>query len=76
MTVGKGKRPRDPNQLAKGIVDRSAAEPTEEIIVPKTLAPPITQEWFWTKCGLTSDHLTLEDAHGELNQRNTPESSR
>ena len=26
MTVGKGKRPRDPNQLAKWIVDQSTAE--------------------------------------------------
>ena len=26
MTVGKGKRPRDPNQLAKWIVDRSTNE--------------------------------------------------
>lgn len=30
MTVGKGKRPRDPNQLAKWLVDRSTREqPTE-----------------------------------------------
>jgi hypothetical protein len=26
MTIGKGKRPRDPNQLAKWIVDRSTSE--------------------------------------------------
>jgi hypothetical protein len=30
MTVGKGKRPRDPNQLAKWIVDRSTSETLEE----------------------------------------------
>jgi hypothetical protein len=29
MTVGKGKRPRDPNQLAKWIVDTSTSEETE-----------------------------------------------
>jgi len=29
MTTGKGKRPCDPNQLAKWIVDQSAAEPVE-----------------------------------------------
>ncbi len=29
MTVGKGKRPRDPNQLAKWIVDRSTEETPE-----------------------------------------------
>jgi hypothetical protein len=27
MTVGKGKRPRDPNQLAKWIVEQSTGEP-------------------------------------------------
>jgi hypothetical protein len=32
MTVGKGKRPRDPNRLAKWIVDRSTSETPE----PKT----------------------------------------
>ena len=30
MTVGKGKRPRDPNQLAKWIVDRSTDETPEQ----------------------------------------------
>lgn len=29
MTIGKGKRPRDPNQLAKWIVDRSTGETPE-----------------------------------------------
>ena len=29
MTVGKGKRPRDPNELAKWIVDRSTDETPE-----------------------------------------------
>ncbi|MGB8771348.1 MAG: hypothetical protein WCC92_17150 [Candidatus Korobacteraceae bacterium] len=31
MTIGKGKRPRDPNQLAKWIVDQS----TSEAVVPE-----------------------------------------
>jgi hypothetical protein len=39
MTVGKGKRPRDPNQLAKWIVDRSTSE-TEEFIVPDQPTKP------------------------------------
>ena len=30
MTVGKGKRPRDPNQLAKWIVDHSTRQAPEE----------------------------------------------
>ena len=37
MTVGKRKRPRDPNQLAKWIVDQSTAETPAEKPVP---APP------------------------------------
>jgi hypothetical protein len=40
MTVGKGKRPREPNQLAKWIVDRSTEDKPNEFIVPtKTVAP-------------------------------------
>lgn len=32
MTIGKGKRPRDPNQLAKWIVDQSTSEkPAQEV---------------------------------------------
>ncbi len=47
MTVGKGKRPRDPNQLAKWLVDQSTADgpdssPALEIetplLVPKELS--------------------------------------
>jgi hypothetical protein len=32
VTIGKGKRPRDPNQLAKWIVERSTSEALEEAI--------------------------------------------
>ncbi len=41
MTEGKGKRPRDPNQLAKWIVEQSTAEtPAEEmpVVVPSDLS--------------------------------------
>ena len=38
MTIGKGKRPRDPNQLAKWIVDRSTSETPEP--EESTAAPP------------------------------------
>jgi hypothetical protein len=38
MTVGKGKRPRDPNQLAKWIVDRS----TDETPEPEHVLEPAT----------------------------------
>jgi hypothetical protein len=34
MTVGKGKRPRDPNQLAKWVVEHSTAEPAPVVPVP------------------------------------------
>jgi hypothetical protein len=40
MTIGKGKRPRDPNQLAKWIVDQSTDEAAEEFVVPDKPAPP------------------------------------
>ncbi len=51
MTIGKGKRPRDPNQLAKWIVDRSTAEPIEEIIVPKNPAPPVDLSSYMATIG-------------------------
>jgi hypothetical protein len=38
MTVGKGKRPRDPNQLAKWLVDRSTGQIPEEAPKPE---PPV-----------------------------------
>jgi hypothetical protein len=38
MTVGKGKRPRDPNQLAKWIVNRSTSETPE----PELASEPTT----------------------------------
>jgi hypothetical protein len=37
MTIGKGKRPRDPNQLAKWIVDQSTSEAPE----PEGVTPPV-----------------------------------
>lgn len=37
VTVGKGKRPRDPNQLAKWIVEHSTSDTPE----PQEVQPPI-----------------------------------
>ena len=37
MTIGKGKRPRDPNQLAKWIVEQSTSETPE----PEAAAVPV-----------------------------------
>ena len=54
MTIGKGKRPRDPNQLAKWIVDRSTAEPVEEIkeiIVPDKPASPVDLSAYMAAMG-------------------------
>jgi hypothetical protein len=38
MTIGKGKRPRDPNQLAKWIVDQSTSE--NPVLEQETVTPP------------------------------------
>ena len=38
MTVGKGKRPRDPNQLAKWIVEQSTEEAKPETPAPSVLS--------------------------------------
>jgi len=42
VTIGKGKRPRDPNQLAKGIVDRltGEVEGPEAVTAPTPVTPP------------------------------------
>ena len=40
MTVGKGKRPRDPNQLAKWLVDRSTAETAQD--TPAEVSPALS----------------------------------
>jgi hypothetical protein len=54
MTIGKGKRPSDPNQLAKWIVDRSTAEPVEEIkeiIVPDKPSSPVDLSAYMASIG-------------------------
>jgi hypothetical protein len=40
MTIGKGKRPRDPNQLAKWIVDTSTSEASETSPSPAAFPGP------------------------------------
>jgi hypothetical protein len=40
VTIGKGKRPRDPNQLAKWIVDQSTSDtPEQPEVIPTPQAP-------------------------------------
>jgi hypothetical protein len=41
VTIGRGKRPRDPNQLAKWIVDQSTSEtPAPQEVQPAQVAAP------------------------------------
>ena len=40
MTAGKGNRSRDPNELAKWIVEQSASETPEPEIVTVPVSPP------------------------------------
>ena len=52
MTVGKGKRPRDPNQLAKWIVDRSTSDaPETEMAPPPQPAPPVNLSEYMAAIG-------------------------
>jgi hypothetical protein len=45
MTIGKGKRPRDPNQLAKWIVDQSTND-APETLEPLVAAPVNLSEYM------------------------------
>ena len=52
MTVGKGKRPRDPNQLAKWIVDRSTTEtPVAESVPAPVASPPVNLSAYMASIG-------------------------
>jgi len=51
MTVGKGKRPRDPNQLAKWIVDRSTSETPEETAPKEAPAAPVNLSEYMAAIG-------------------------
>jgi hypothetical protein len=52
MTVGKGKRPRDPNQLAKWIVDRSTGDAPEQPEKPtRNEAPTVNLSEYMASIG-------------------------
>jgi hypothetical protein len=51
VTVGKGKRPRDPNQLAKWIVDRSTGDAPEEVQAPEASAAPVNLSEYMAAIG-------------------------
>ena len=49
MTIGKGKRPRDPNQLAKWIVDQSTSDAPQE--KPTEVVPPANLSEYMAAIG-------------------------
>jgi hypothetical protein len=51
MTVAKGNRPRDPNQLAKWIVEQSTAEPIPEATGQEPLSLSAYMSAMGRKCG-------------------------
>ncbi|MCU1269583.1 MAG: hypothetical protein JWN74_877 [Acidobacteriaceae bacterium] len=51
MTVGKGKRPRDPNQLAKWIVDQSTNGEPDKLQEPAAEAAPINLSEYMASIG-------------------------
>lgn len=50
MTIGKGKRPRDPNQLAKWIVDQSTSDAPEPE-KPSEVPPPANLSAYMAAIG-------------------------
>jgi hypothetical protein len=52
VTIGKGKRPRDPNQLAKWIVDQSISErPEPQEVQPATAPAPVDLSAYMAAIG-------------------------
>jgi hypothetical protein len=52
VTIGKGNRPRDPNQLAKWIVDQSTSETPAEVPAPEAAAtPPVNLSEYMAAIG-------------------------
>jgi hypothetical protein len=51
VTVGKGKRPRDPNQLAKWIVDQSTGDPPVLEEKPAQVAAPANLSEYMAAIG-------------------------
>ena len=49
--IGKGKRPRDPNQLAKWIVDQSTSEVPQPEEAPVPAAPPVNLSEYMAAIG-------------------------
>ena len=52
MTIGKGKRPRDPNQLAKWTVEVSTGQvPEPEEVPPPEVIPPVNLSQYMAAIG-------------------------
>jgi hypothetical protein len=64
MTIGKGKRPRDPNQLAKWIVEHSTSDTPEPPQGPP--APPFGLSEYMSAIGRkggTRNNITIKCIH-------------
>jgi len=51
VTIGKGKRPRDPNQLAKWIVDQSTSDSQPEEVQPAQAPAPVNLSEYMAAIG-------------------------
>jgi hypothetical protein len=51
MTIGKGKRPRDPNQLAKWIVDQSTSDTPAPEVQPAEASAPVNLSEYMAAIG-------------------------
>ena len=51
MTIGKGKRPRDPNQLAKWIVEQSTSDTPEPEEAPAEASAPVNLSEYMAAIG-------------------------
>jgi len=49
--IGKGKRPRDPNQLAKWIVDQSTSDPVPEVVQPAEASQSVNLSEYMAAIG-------------------------
>ncbi len=70
MTITKGKRPRDPNQLAKWIVEQSTSEQVPEIPVQ---APPDLSSYM-AAMGRKGGMVGRKAPFGDHDARGTEES--
>jgi hypothetical protein len=73
MTIGTGKRPRDPNQLAKWIVDRSTDEAPE--VQRRLWKRKLTQYPFRRRAGMPATAVIVANRACESESAKTPVSA-